>query len=448
MVRRDDCSQVPLQTADLRQWNQDDVQSMKTKPVIIVGGGLAGLNCARHLHSRNVEFRLLEAGDRFGGRVSTTTHEGFRLETGFQVLLTSYSEARTSFDYEKLRLGFFQPGALVRHNGRFCRFADPWRKPAHTLATLFSPVATLADKWRIARLRARVCRGSADDLSQVPDIATGEYLVQLGFSERVIESFFRPFMGGVFLERDLATSARKFAYLFRMFSTGDAALPAGGMENLCHQLVARLPSAWLRTGARVEAVEANKVALESGECLEASSVIVACDPWNAARLLHETEERPSNSASVFYFSADTSPVIEPVLVLNGEGSGPINSVCVPSQVAAGYAPPGKSLISVAVTADFPLPSEAAVRDQLVDWYGEQANRWDFLKAIRVNYALPRQLSLPGNLPNTAAVARKDRIIICGDYMDVASIQGALRSGRLAAEWVLERNGALKSAAAL
>lgn len=45
--------------------------------VLIVGGGLAGLNLARRLHLAGVDFHLLEARDRLGGRV--LTHDGFDL---------------------------------------------------------------------------------------------------------------------------------------------------------------------------------------------------------------------------------------------------------------------------------------------------------------------------------------------------------------------------------
>ena len=45
---------------------------------VIVGGGLAGLACARELSARGRELLLLEASDGFGGRVRTDKLEGFR----------------------------------------------------------------------------------------------------------------------------------------------------------------------------------------------------------------------------------------------------------------------------------------------------------------------------------------------------------------------------------
>ena len=65
---------------------------MANARVVIVGGGVAGLVCARTLHEQGVSFHLLESADVVGGRVRTDTLNGFLLDRGFQVLLDSYSE--------------------------------------------------------------------------------------------------------------------------------------------------------------------------------------------------------------------------------------------------------------------------------------------------------------------------------------------------------------------
>jgi hypothetical protein len=40
--------------------------------------------------------------------------------------------------------------------------ADPWRQPLAALATLFSPVRTLADKWRMALSEGGVVLASGE----------------------------------------------------------------------------------------------------------------------------------------------------------------------------------------------------------------------------------------------------------------------------------------------
>ena len=75
--------------------------------IIIIGGGLSGLTAARQIHQKGIDFLLLEASDRIGGRIKTDEINGFRLDHGFQVLLTAYPEARRWLDYTKLNLKAF-----------------------------------------------------------------------------------------------------------------------------------------------------------------------------------------------------------------------------------------------------------------------------------------------------------------------------------------------------
>ena len=115
--------------------------SEQTGPsVVVVGAGLAGLCCARHLARAGVPVTVLEASDAVGGRVRTDRVDGFQLDRGFQVLLTAYPECRRELDYASLELGRFEPGALVRVNGRFHRLSDPWRRPLRAIGGLFTPV--------------------------------------------------------------------------------------------------------------------------------------------------------------------------------------------------------------------------------------------------------------------------------------------------------------------
>ena len=121
-------------------------------PVVVIGGGLAGLTCARHLHAAGIPVQVLEASDEVGGRVRTDRVDGFLLDRGFQVLLTAYPEAQQELDYAALDLKPLLPGALIRVDGRFHRVVDPWRRPIEAALNALAPVGSLADKARVARL--------------------------------------------------------------------------------------------------------------------------------------------------------------------------------------------------------------------------------------------------------------------------------------------------------
>lgn len=412
---------------------------MSSSSVVIIGAGLAGLTCARHLQKRGVDCTILEASDGIGGRVRTDIVDGFRLDRGFQVMLTAYPETQRELDYDALDLHTFYDGAVVRCNGSFHRIADPFRHPFDAPRMLFSPVGTLGDKLRVARARQQLTSESVAAIMARPELTTQEALRdRWGFSEVMIDRFFRPFFGGIFFDTDLQASSRMFEFIFKMFSEGQAALPADGMQAIPEQIASHLEQDTVRLNAPVEAVEGNTVVLRSGESLTPEAIVVATEAPTANRLLGNGAPAEHRSTVCMYFAADESPLDTPILVLNGDGSGPVNNVSVPSDVAPSYAPAGQSLVSVVIVGD-PEQSDAdlqrAVRQQLIDWFGLAAGGWKHLRTVHVPYALPEQAP-PFLSPPARPVRRRPGLYVCGDHTRTASLNGALNSGRDAARAVL------------
>ncbi len=418
---------------------------MTTKPdVIVIGAGLAGLCCALRLQQGGRAVLLLEASDGPGGRVRTDRLEGFLLDRGFQVLLTGYPEAQKTLDLGALTLRPFYPGALVRYGGRFHRLADPWRRPLDAGKSLFSSIGTLTDKIHVSRLRARILAGTLEDLFQRPETTTLDALKKCHFSDKMIDRFFRPFLGGIFFDCELAFSSRMFEFVFRTFSEGDSVIPAGGMGAIPAQLASRLSPGTLRAGARVASLSEDGVILVSGESIPARVVVVATDGPEAARLLGDESQRPSRSVTTMYFAAEKTPLSEPLLVLNGEGKGPVNSFCVPSVIAPTYAPESRTLVS-ASTIGNPGESdaelEAAVRAQMREWFGRDVEGWRHLRTYRISHALTPQ-DPPLFNPIAPPVQVRPGVFTCGEYRSAASIQWAMFSGRMAAESILQGKEAL------
>jgi phytoene dehydrogenase-like protein len=406
--------------------------------VIIVGAGLSGLCCARILQQRGIRYRILEAADGVGGRIRTDEVQGFRLDRGFQVFLTSYPEAKEVLDYDKLKLKPFLSGALVRYGGRFHGLSDPWRRPLAALRSLPSPIGSFYDKLRVARFRSQTLRGTIEDRLRDPETTSLRALQDAGFSPAMIERFFRPFLGGIFLDAELQTSSRMLNFVFRMFSLGSACLPAEGMEAIPRQIAEGLKPGSIRLGTRVVKVKPAAVTLATGEELTASSVVVAVEGSKAAELLGDPIFRDGKGTTCFYFSAPRAPLEAPLLVLNGEGLGPINNLCVPTNIVASYGPGDRSLVSVTVlgTSNDDARQLSSVRGQLAEWFGKEVEHWHHLKTYSIPYALPAQLP-PALQDPQRPVRWNPGIYVCGDHRDNASIQGAMVSGRRAAEALLQ-----------
>lgn len=431
------------------------------KDVAIIGAGLAGLECARLLESAKVSVTLLEASDAPGGRVRTDIVDGFRLNRGFQVLLTAYPETKRALDYPALALQSFLPGALVWHEGRFHRFADPFREPLAALGLLFDPIVPLMDKLGVLRLRMHMARSSNMEYFDHPERTTRAYLRDFGFSDLIIERFFQPFFGGVFLERDLMTSSRYFEFIFGMFSLGQVCVPSLGMEEIPRQMASTLAFDTLVTNARVKSLKRSKgrftLDVEAKPAVEARAIVLAVEEHVARQLLSSLGNgagkigapREWNATTTFYYAADQAPVDEPILMLNGEGptAGPVNHVALMTAVSKSYAPRGAHLIAanavgVAPDSDRGMETlEGEVRLHLGRWFGEQVKNWQLVGGYPLRYALPRQQTARWEKADPSiqvgtGTDRAARVFLCGDYRETSSIQGALASGRRVAEAVI------------
>lgn len=395
--------------------------------VAVVGGGLAGLAAARRLVAAGLTVTVYEAGDAVGGRVRTDAVDGFLLDRGFQVLLTGYPTAARLLDLPSLDLRAFSPGALVWDGSRRQRLADPLRAPlTDTLQTVFATVATPLDKLRLARLRWRLTATSGTDLLRGPERSTRAELAAEGFSERFVDAFFRPFLGGVLLDPDLETTARAMRVILRAFFTGEAAVPSMGMGAIPQRLAAGLD------------VRLEQVVDHLEEIPKADAVVVATAAPSAAQLLGLSElDTGGKPAATFYFSTPRAPLREPVLVLDGTGVGPVTHVAVPSLAAPSYAPTGWHLVAANVTgppaADVDVTLlEPDVRRQLSHMLTTDTTDWRLLRTYQIRHGQPVQRAL-ANRP----VRVRSGVYLAGDHTAAASIEGALRSGVRAANRVVE-----------
>lgn len=415
--------------------------------VLIVGAGLAGLTCARHLHRQQIDVTLLEASNDVGGRVRSDVVDGYILDRGFQVLFDQYPAVRRNLDLNALDLKPFDPGAIICRDGYRTALTDPlrdrtWRDLREAIRT---PTIPLSDKLRTLRLVLQ-SRNTDNDQDAEPDkLSTIAFLRDYGFSDDTIDSFFKPFYGGIFLERALTTSEAAFRFYFRMLSAGRTTIPATGMGAITQQLAAPLRQAGaIRLNTKVDALLRNNdrvtgVRLDNGEELRADAVVLATDAPSAQRIAEDIDlhaPHASKAANVVYFAGLQPLYTGKKILLNANPEPFVNNAQLLTNIAPRYAPSGRHLLSASILGspdmDDDAMIDAAMRDLRRMFAGNDRaqgalDTYDPLRVYRIPYAQFEQLPgiydrLPGN--ETA----QPGLYVAAEWTEASSINGAMTSG--------------------
>jgi len=411
--------------------------------VVIVGAGLSGLAAARHLTRCGVEATVLEGSDAVGGRVRTDVIDGFRLDRGFQLYNPAYPEGARVLDHRALDLKPFIAGAriVVDRDGRrrVQRVADPRRKPSWAVPSLRANIGSPLSIARFGAYAASRAVLSVPSLQRAPDVTSEVALRRAGVDRTLLETVLRPFLSGVFLDSELSTSRRFLDVVLKSFVRGTPSVPALGMQRIPEQLAAGLD---VRIGHRVGAVSARVVDVVGGDTHRAEAVIVATDPTTAAGLLPGVEAPAARSVTTWYYRPDRAPEEladgEAVLVLDGSRRGPLVNTVVLSHAAPDYAPAGSALIAASALGAWDTPGkDDVVREHLAWLYGVPTKGWELIASYPIPYALP---AMPAPFELKRPVRTAQGVYVAGDHRDTSSIQGALVSGRRAAEAVLKDLG--------
>jgi len=409
--------------------------------VLVVGAGLAGLACARALTGHGLEVRVLEADDAVGGRVRTDHVDGFTLDRGFQVLNTAYPELPRVVDVATLDLRAFDSSVAISIDGRRVPIGNPLQKPSSATTALGIPVGGLGGKAAFGLYAGLCVTLPASSLRNRADVSASEAWRRANIPPDVVNAVLRPFFSGVLLEQEMSTSRRFTDLMMRMFARGRSTVPAGGMQRLPEQLAADLPAGTVRLGTPVHEVTPSRV-YTAGATHAAQAVVVATDPWTAARLLSgKVVAPPARGVTTVYHAAPPFPGASSTLLLDADRSPVANTIAL-SCAAPEYAPPGRVLVSTSMVHDA-VPADVdghAVRGALARLHGTDTSRWEHLATYELPRALPG-MRAPHPMRRPVRLADgDDRIYVAGDHRDTSSIQGALVSGRRAAAAVLDDLG--------
>ena len=403
--------------------------------VHIIGGGISGLVAAHVLENHGLSPVIIDANDRVGGRVKTDIVKGFQLDRGFKVLLSSYSAAKKYLDYKSLDLQTLKAGSCVFVGGKQCFFGDPLRDLSLFIPTLLSPLGTLGDKLKIAKLNFHLQKKTIDKIFEDREITTKEYLTAKGFSKKIIKNFFTPFFSGIFLESELYTSSRMFEFVFKMFGKGLALLPKGGIEEISKQLKNKLKKTKILFNTLASNIKNKEITLSDGKKIKTDFTIIATEPTNLVEGL-KNQKVDWKSCQNLYFTCSRRVFKKAFIGLVANPESLINNVFYPTSIPTKNKGENE-LISVTVVKDHGLPEEKLIERVKNELKKEcKIESVGFLKLYSIPKALPHLNNLQYDVsPSETKV--KDGIFLAGDVLLNGSLNAAILAGENAAMGVLE-----------
>lgn len=398
-------------------------------PVLIIGSGLAGLSAARQLSIHGVEVLVLEASDCVGGRVRTDIVDGVHMDHGFQLYNTAYPEGKRVLDYKALDLHPFSSGVISATDHGRVKLGDP-RELLGWLPTSITS-GSLGSKAAFVRYALAQARKTPAEITHSVDSTSHTALESSGITGKFYSEVIQPFFAGVFLEPELSTSSRFMNLVLLTFVKGKPSLPRNGMQAIPDQLFNALPAGTVRFNSKVSSVATDCVRVGS-EVINARAVIVATDSTSAHEL--SGVSAPAwNSVTTWYHLAPLGTLNEgkPVIVVNGGAAGPITNSVVLTNAVPSYAP-GAQLISTSALGIH--EKNLDLTRQLNTMHDADTSRWELVGHYPISQALPAMTA-----PHTfTSPAEQDGIFFAGDYRTSSSIQGAMVSGRRAADSVLDK----------
>jgi hypothetical protein len=346
---------------------------------------------------------VIEASDRVGGRVATDVIDGFTLDRGFQLINSQYPELKRLKVMDEVSFIAAPRAVEVSLGQSRISLGDPRTYPLSAFSSKTGSLGSKVNFLRYLYSKSSSRLSVEDELQNLGDL---------------YQKVLRPFLTGVFLTSPAHVSAVNGKEIIRSFVSGKPGVPAQGVGALPAALAKRVTN--IELGRNINSLHE----------LGGGPIIVATDVTTAAQLLDMTSVPKLAASTTWYHEVPTDLTHSKCLVIDGQKHGPVvNSIAI-SNLAPTYAPTGKTLLS-STTVDF--ASESEVRRHLALIWGAQSSEWSLIAKYEIPKSLP--IFAPGAQHVTSAKVSKN-IYVAGDYRSAPSQNGALLSGRLAAEELL------------
>ena len=384
----------------------------RSADVLIVGAGLAGLSAALNLQAAGKEVLVIESSYRAGGRVASDVIDGFICDRGFQLINAKYP-ALQELDVIK-ELDFLPASRVIEVSLGEKR--HPIGDPRQAPWTAFNrQTGSIPEKIALLRFIA----GKAKQ---------GQSIAQaLRSTGACYDRVLRPFLQGVFLTDPDNVDAIYGHSIIKSFVNGKPGVPRNGVGELPKALAKRVSNIVYNT--RVDRIDLTSVHTNNGT-YTADKIVVATDATTATQLLGLTEVPRMAGCITWYHAVSQNPSGSGRLVVDGQRRGPIINTVVMSDISANYAPSGQHLVSTTTELNV---TESDVRRHLAVVWGTGTHDWQFIAKYEIPAALPIH-SVGRALSQSMKIS--EHHFVAGDHRTVPSQQGALFSGRLVAQLLL------------
>ena len=347
--------------------------------------------------------------------------------------------AQKFLDFKALELQNFLPGASIFKEGKENQIGDPLRDFSLLFPTIFSSLIPLKDKVKILQLNIQLKKKEITAIFEEKEKTTLQYLQDFGFSDQAISQFFKPFFSGIFLETQLETSSRMFEFVYKMFGTGNAAVPKAGIQAIPDQLKNQLKTTKILFNTKAKSVIDGQITLEDGTILESDFTIIATESNGLVPHL-KTEIIRWKSCFTLYFETEKRVIAKPLIGLLPNKNSLINNLFYNTSLKTALNG-GQELLCVTVIDNQGLKGDELtqkVKSELKEHFNIDVLRW--IKTYEIPKALPDLKEIKYTL--TATESRySEKIFLAGDTLVNGSLNAAMLSGEhVALEVIKTING--------
>ena len=348
------------------------------------------------------------------------------------MLLSSYPMVNKYLDVDALNLIKLEPGALIYANGKTISIGDPLRNWKMLIPTVFADIGSFSDKFKILKLNHKLKKKSIQDIFDSNETSTLQYLIQLGFSSKIIDRFFKPFFAGIFLEPSLKTSSRMFEFVYKMFGDGYATIPKLGIGAISNQLKNKLQQTEFLFNSEVKEITNDLIVMCNGEKFSHEGVILASNAPSIVSSV-KNQDKKWKSCMCIYFEVDQTNIPEHTIALIADEDNYANNLFAYKDL-----PTGKTILSV-TSLELGM-SEQEIIDKIIKEVKTYtgATIVNYIHHYNIKQALPDIQNLKTSIqPNEMELS--ENIFLAGDTLLNGSLNAAMESGQLAAKALIEQS---------